>query len=41
MVAADLIARTAAAPKEFSVNVIAALTGAPFFAYVYLRRKQK
>jgi iron complex transport system permease protein len=41
MVAADLIARTAAAPKEFSVNVIAALAGAPFFAYVYLRRKQK
>ena len=38
LVAADTIARTAAAPSELPVGVITALCGAPYFIYL-LRRK--
>lgn len=40
MVICDLISRTIVAPKELSIGVITALIGAPFFAYIYLRRKK-
>jgi len=38
LVAADLIARTIMAPSELPVGVICALTGAPFFVWVYFKR---
>lgn len=38
MVLADLIARTVMAPSELPVGVICALTGAPFFIWVYFKR---
>lgn len=41
MVLADLLARTVFAPKELSVSVVTALIGAPFFAYIYLKRRKK
>lgn len=39
MVLADLIARILLAPREIPVGAVTALIGAPFFAYVYFKRK--
>ncbi|MCL2805013.1 MAG: iron ABC transporter permease [Treponema sp.] len=40
MVCADLAARTIISPSELPVGAITALIGAPFFAWVYFRRKR-
>jgi iron complex transport system permease protein len=40
LVLADLLARTALAPRELPVGVLTALTGAPFFI-VLLRRLKR
>ncbi|MFD6778596.1 FecCD family ABC transporter permease [Streptomyces diastaticus] len=40
LVAADLVARTAAAPEEIPVGVVTALTGGPFFLWL-LRRSSR
>ncbi|MFP3040944.1 iron ABC transporter permease [Treponema primitia] len=39
MVATDLIARTIISPSELPVGAITALIGAPFFAWVYFRKR--
>lgn len=39
MVLSDLVARTVLSPTELPVGAITALIGAPFFAYVYFRRR--
>lgn len=39
MVLADLISRTILAPREIPVGAVTAIIGAPFFAYVYFKRK--
>ncbi|MCL2759428.1 MAG: iron ABC transporter permease [Treponema sp.] len=39
MVCADLAARTLISPSELPVGAITALIGAPFFAWVYFRRR--
>jgi len=39
MVMTDLIARTIISPSELPVGVITALIGAPFFAWVYFKRR--
>ena len=39
MVLADLISRTILAPREIPVGAVTALIGAPFFAYIYFKRK--
>lgn len=40
MVIADLIARTIVVPSELPVGAVTAIIGAPFFAYVYFRKKR-
>lgn len=40
MVLADLVARTLLAPRELPVGAITAIIGAPFFAYVYFKRRK-
>jgi len=40
MVLTDLAARTVISPSELPVGAITALIGAPFFAWIYLRRKK-
>ncbi|MCL1930756.1 MAG: iron ABC transporter permease [Treponema sp.] len=40
MVLADLVARTVISPSELPVGAITALIGAPFFAWVYFRRRR-
>lgn len=40
MVIADMVSRTILAPKELPVGAVTALIGAPFFAYVYFRRRK-
>lgn len=40
MVLCDLISRTIVAPKELSIGVVTSILGAPFFAYIYLRKKK-
>jgi len=40
MVLTDLIARTVISPSELPVGAITALIGAPFFAWIYLKRKK-
>lgn len=40
LIAADLLARTIAAPQEIPIGVITAICGAPFFLYL-LRRKKR
>ena len=40
MVISDLIARTIIVPSELPVGAVTALIGAPFFAYVYFRKKR-
>jgi iron complex transport system permease protein len=39
MVAADIVARSAASPSELPVGAVTALIGAPFFAWVYFGKK--
>jgi iron complex transport system permease protein len=39
LVAADLLARTVAAPNEIPVGVVTALVGGPFFLYLLRRRR--
>ena len=39
MTLADLVARTIVSPQELAVGAVTALIGAPFFAYVYFRRR--
>ena len=39
MVLADLIGRTVVAPTELPVGAVTALVGAPFFVWVYFKRK--
>jgi iron complex transport system permease protein len=39
MVVTDLIARTIVSPSELPVGAITAIIGAPFFAWVYFRRR--
>jgi len=40
MVLTDLVARTVISPSELPVGAITALIGAPFFAWVYFRRRR-
>jgi len=40
MVCTDLIARTVISPSELPVGAITAIIGAPFFAWVYFRRRK-
>ena len=40
MVCTDLVARTVVSPSELPVGAITALIGAPFFAWVYFRRRK-
>jgi len=40
MVIADLISRTIVSPAEMPVGAVTALVGAPFFAWVYFRRRR-
>jgi iron complex transport system permease protein len=39
MTVSDLIARTVVSPSELPVGAVTAIIGAPFFAYVYFRKK--
>jgi len=41
MVLTDLVARTVVSPSELPVGAITALIGAPFFAWIYFRRRKK
>lgn len=41
MIVADLISRTVLSPREIPVGCITALIGAPFFAYVFFKRRRK
>ncbi|MDR0838262.1 MAG: iron ABC transporter permease [Oscillospiraceae bacterium] len=41
MALADLVSRTVLAPQELPVGAVTALIGAPFFAYVYFKRRKK
>jgi len=40
MVVTDLVARTVISPSELPVGALTALIGAPFFAWVYFRRRK-
>lgn len=40
MVLADMVSRVALAPQELPVGAVTALIGAPFFAYIYFRRRR-
>jgi len=40
MVLADMVGRTVLAPEELPVGAVTALIGAPFFAYIYFRRRR-
>ena len=40
MVLSDLISRTVAAPVEIPIGIVTALFGAPFFAYLLMRKKR-
>lgn len=41
MVITDLVSRTIISPSELPVGAITALIGAPFFAYLYFKRRSK
>ena len=41
MVCTDLLARTVISPSELPVGAITALIGAPFFAWVYFRKRER
>ena len=40
MVCTDLVARTIISPSELPVGAITAIIGAPFFAWIYFRRRK-
>jgi iron complex transport system permease protein len=40
MVLTDLLARTVISPSELPVGAVTALIGAPFFAWIYFRRRR-
>lgn len=40
MVLADMVSRTILAPEELPVGAVTALIGAPFFAYIYFRKRR-
>ena len=40
MILCDLFARTAASPREIPIGSITALLGAPFFAFIYLKKRK-
>lgn len=40
MVVADLISRTVISPRELPVGAVTALVGAPFFAFIYFKRRK-
>ncbi|MCL2125386.1 MAG: iron ABC transporter permease [Oscillospiraceae bacterium] len=40
MVICDLAARTVVSPSELPVGAVTAIIGAPFFAYIYFRKKE-
>lgn len=40
MVISDMIARTLISPSELPVGAITAIVGAPFFAYIYFKKKE-
>jgi iron complex transport system permease protein len=40
MVITDLVARTVISPSELPVGAVTALIGAPFFAWIYFRRRK-
>jgi iron complex transport system permease protein len=39
LVVTDLIARTIVSPSELPVGAVTAIIGAPFFAWVYFRKR--
>jgi len=41
MVICDLAARTVVSPSELPVGAVTAIIGAPFFAYIYFRKKEE
>lgn len=41
MTVADLLARTVISPSELPVGAITALVGAPFFAYIFFKKRKK
>lgn len=41
MVLCDIVARTVLSPNELPVGVVTSLIGAPFFAWVFMRRSRK
>lgn len=41
MMTADLISRTALAPRQLPVGAITALIGAPFFAFIYFKKQRR
>jgi len=41
MVVADLVARTVVSPSELPVGAVTALVGAPFFAWIYFRKRKE
>ena len=40
MVIADLVSRTVTAPREIPVSAVTALIGAPFFIFVFMKRRK-
>ncbi|MEG0943470.1 MAG: iron ABC transporter permease [Angelakisella sp.] len=40
MVVADVVARTIASPSELPVGAVTAVIGAPFFVYIYFKKKR-
>jgi iron complex transport system permease protein len=40
MTLADMFSRTILAPQDLPVGAVTALIGAPFFAYIYFRRRR-
>jgi iron complex transport system permease protein len=40
MVVCDLVARTIVSPRELPVGAVTAMIGAPFFAYIYFRKRK-
>ncbi len=40
MVVADLVSRTIISPRELPVGAVTALVGAPFFAFIYFKRRK-
>ena len=41
MALADLLSRTLVSPSEIPVGAVTALVGAPFFAFIYFKKRKK